>query len=188
MTDRKGLLPVVDKEVGILVDRETQNPHYFLRQFKRITELNPNLASCMFHFSKKDKNPNVILYPGVVIYDLLERKSELPVVSLESIKFISGELKSTNDYIPNLIKRLKEDNLYIANFLSRYATRTYEPIVAAYSGALVYRVLEKQAELDCQGTFKLKTELSTAIKEERYEDAAKLRDKINLINKQLKVN
>ncbi len=190
MTERKGLLPIVNKETGCFVHREIQkDSNYLIHRLKGISKSNPILADYMLHFSRGNINPNLTLYPGIVVYNLLEKTCRLPVVTNDALDAVKNDLFTVDNYVSKIVKNLQEDNLYIANFLCEYALSTSDPVIAAYGGVLVYESLEKQVELNISvkrpKTWKFLTQLRFAIKEERYEDAAKLRDEINKTNEPL---
>lgn len=83
-----------------------------------------------------------------------EKKDLLPFVTNDVSFAVQAELNqlNKNEYIANILKRLfEDDNPNIANFLSKFAIKTKDPVAVLYSGILVYRLLESQAEANQMG-------------------------------------
>lgn len=89
----------------------------------------------------------------------MEETQLLPVVSPDTGRFVQAELeqgKEGNQYIIEILKRLQQKNPRIAEFLNGFTNEIPAgPIDSkdvmlymSYCGALVYRLLEKQAEVD----------------------------------------
>jgi Mg/Co/Ni transporter MgtE len=86
----------------------------------------------------------------------MDRKKLLPYVNEEIGFALQKEFLETqgNEYVTQVLTRLREDNPCIANFISNMSVSSGDPTSCATTGILVYRLLESQAEAD-----KLKSEL-----------------------------
>ena len=128
------------------------NHQYETELVERIKENNPLVVEWVSKYSFSFLNPTEIATPAILVYDLLERSGYIPRVSTETMMSITEEVlknKSQKDYTISLVERLQEDNPCVVNFISQIAVRgSTDPQATAYGALLVYRFLEKQAELD----------------------------------------
>lgn len=72
----------------------------------------------------------------------------LPVVKPEITASIEREVCDISDstFIKKHLKRIRANNPTVAEFISRFAKETEDPVASAFCGILVYRLLESQAE------------------------------------------
>ena len=75
-------------------------------------------------------------------------KSYLPVVKPEITASIEREVCDVTDshFIKKNLKKIRENNPTVAEFISRFSKETEDPVASAFCGILVYRLLESQAE------------------------------------------
>ena len=79
MTDKKGLLPIVHKEIGLAVQRkisEQPGNEFLIQTIERLTEDNPCIANFVSQFGVVSGNPHLVAYVGIVVYRLLESQAE----------------------------------------------------------------------------------------------------------------
>ncbi|RMG15101.1 MAG: hypothetical protein D6731_09060 [Planctomycetota bacterium] len=74
----------------------------------------------------------------------------LPLVTKETGYAVCRELEreANNDYVIRLLERLEDENPCVAEFISRLAIQHEDPVGLSTAAALVYRLLESQAEAD----------------------------------------
>lgn len=75
---------------------------------------------------------------------------KLPIVTQETAYAIRGEMEQQpgNQYIKDILSRIEKENPCIAEFISKFAMNYPDPVAAAITGVLVYRMLESQLEAD----------------------------------------
>lgn len=155
MSEKKGLLPEVTERAAQTLQLELLvNENLVNELFREMADENPNVAKFVALTCVQSASSEEQKYMGTLIYHLLGRSGQLPVVSDEIGEVLGAELHQSrklpekNSYVAEMLTRLKEDNSYVANMVSGFAINFSEPVRAAYTGLLVYRLLESQAEAD----------------------------------------
>ena len=176
MSEKKGLLPIVDEDIGRIVKAEIpegKERQYLAEIIERLSARdNPHLGDFISRYSINMQSQDLLLtatYSAVVVYRLLESQAEadsrngketaLPMVKEGMVPRVQADVKKADvkkggikEYLSEMIQRLAtEDNPLIANFMVKYAkgmpTQKLQGTVAPI-GLMVYRILESQAEAD----------------------------------------
>ena len=83
---------------------------------------------------------------------MTEKKVLLPIVTPDVGFSVQADILQTekNKYVLGILERLLKDNPRVAEFINSiviYSPEEYAKVIA-YTGAVVYRLLESQAEAD----------------------------------------
>lgn len=76
---------------------------------------------------------------------------KLPIISDEIVRMVGEELErgfENDEFITHVIERLKRNNQNIADFIGELANESDDPVRVAICGAVVFRLLEAQAEAE----------------------------------------
>ena len=200
MSERKGLLPIVEEETCINTKNELIKAiDIFDIIIEKIGGENPLIINFLAGYGREIKEPVPMYCNGIFVYKTLDKTDLLPIVKRDIGKMVIEEMSQDKSYYArNFIKRLEEDNPSLVKHILINSEKTKEPMYTAYGGLMVYRLLEKQIELDIlknssisydkekyPKTYELRKSLNLAIITEQYELATKFRDEINATSEPL---
>jgi hypothetical protein len=77
-------------------------------------------------------------------------KNLLRVVTKDTSNSVIHDLKQgmSQDFLPNLLKMVRNDNPQVAEFLAAFALKHEDPLAVSAAGLLVYKLLKSQYEAD----------------------------------------
>lgn len=150
-------LPKVTEETKIrLLTEVFDGENYFTTVLERLQVENPLVVEWLEYFLKGVADPAAVRSAGTFVYRLLESAGPVPQLLEETALDVQREFLEKDSYLVNLIQRVQKENPTIANFVIHYSDclaaknrlNDLTPLKTAYAGMLLYRVLERQAELN----------------------------------------
>jgi len=199
MTENKGLLEIITEDIGLAVEGEFKTQKNYMKQMLD-NMYKENIYIWMFLDLYTPPADQKALYCGEFVYRCLEKVDSILMVDSKAFIEVTHEATSSggDEYAEGIIKRLHEDNEWLADYIVNLAHESAIGDRIKAAGAVVYRFIEKQAEINVLKkpiysidpkkyplTYLLRKRLNIAIATENFEIAAELRDKINAMGESL---
>ena len=146
-------LPQVKKESSDYVLRRIfSDSDYGKETTGQILKENFVLMDFITKYFRDDVSTGSALYMGLAIYGMLKIEAKLPKVTCEAVKQVLTEYKHQtrrNDYIFGvLFPGIRKKDAVLADFINNFSEVFDDPMPSFEGGLLIYRFMEKQAELN----------------------------------------
>ena len=144
-------LPMVTDATGISLQRKIiADRKYIETALEKLKEDNPLVAQFIRDFSVGRAYTKSVESAGTVVYKLLELQGQVPQVLEDTTELVTREIlgEPGNDYLIHLVNHVYKKNPGIVNFIAGFGAKSPAAVEIIYSGMLVYRLLEKQTEIN----------------------------------------
>ncbi|MBN2052838.1 hypothetical protein JW756_05015 [Candidatus Woesearchaeota archaeon] len=143
-------LPTINLDVVIHFLEKIVKPDYCEESLNYILEDNRNVASFLAYHIQDHPGVGLELNPAVSVYRMMKVKGDLPRVSEETLRSVIKEYNQSNKekYIFKVFGTVYNKDPALFEFLLLFSIRTDKPLRFLTTSLLVYRLLEKQAELN----------------------------------------
>ena len=144
-------IPQVKKESSdYVLGRIYSKSNYGKETTDQILKDNFVVVHFLTNYFHDDDSTRSALYMGLAIYGMLKLEAKLPKVTFEAVKRVLTEYQhqKRDDYIFGVLFKIRKRDPVLADFINNFSEVFDNPMPAFEGGLLVYRFMEKQAEMN----------------------------------------
>jgi hypothetical protein len=145
-------IPQIKKEsIKYVLGRIFSNSNYGKEATDQVLKENFVLMDFIYKYFRSDASAGSALYMGLAIYGMLKLEAKLPKVTCEAVRQVLAEYKNQarrEDYIFGVLSKIRKKDATLADFISNFSDAFDNPMPAFEGGLLIYRFMEKQAEMN----------------------------------------